>query len=113
MFLGYQANWLYNGSQKGEDADLGYFIGYEICKSYYRQAKNKKQAIKDIIELDYSNDKAVELFLIKSRFYKRGNIKKLIKEYEKEQPYIVKIEPFKNGADNVDSKINESGRLFH
>ncbi|MBZ4191703.1 DUF2268 domain-containing protein [Niabella beijingensis] len=107
MFLGYDANWLYNGAQKGDTADLGYFIGYEICKSYYQQATDKKRAIKDIIELDYSNNKAVELFLAQSKFYKNVNKKKLIQEYEKKLPRVVKIEPFKNGAANVDPKVTE------
>jgi len=63
------SNWLYNGSQKEESADLGYYIGYEICKSYYKHAKNKSQAIKDIIELDYADDKAVDAFLVQSKFF--------------------------------------------
>lgn len=48
--------------------DLGYFIGYSICKSYYNKAKDKKQAIKDIIELDYSTQDAVINFLRKSHY---------------------------------------------
>lgn len=63
------ANWLYNGGQKGESADLGYYIGYEICKSYYKHAKNKSQAIKEIIELNYTDDKAVDAFLVQSKFF--------------------------------------------
>jgi hypothetical protein len=63
------SNWLYNGGQKGESADLGYYIGYEICKSYYKHAKNKSKAIKEIIELNYSDDKAVDAFLTKSKFF--------------------------------------------
>lgn len=62
------SNWLYNGSQKKEEADLGYYVGYEICKSYYNNAKDKSQAIKEIIDLNFSNDKAVEAFLIKSKY---------------------------------------------
>lgn len=62
------SNWLYNGSQKKEKADLGYYVGYDICKSYYNNSKDKSLAIKEIIELDYSNDKAVEAFLNKSKF---------------------------------------------
>lgn len=63
------SNWLYNGSKKGESADLGYYIGYEICKSYYENTQNKPQAIKDIIELNYNDDQAVEDFLEKSKFF--------------------------------------------
>jgi len=44
------SNWLYNGNTfKDKPGDLGYFIGYEIAKEYYNNAKDKKQAIVDII----------------------------------------------------------------
>lgn len=113
MFLNDYSNWLYNGSQKGEAADLGYFIGYEICKAYYNQAKNKKQAIKEIIELNYKSEKDVENFLKKSGFYKEGFDKnQLIKEYKQKQPYIVKIEPFENGSTNVNSSVKEFRIIF-
>lgn len=43
-------NWLYNSSMvKSKPADLGYYIGYEITKEYYKNASEKKQAIVDII----------------------------------------------------------------
>jgi uncharacterized protein YjaZ len=46
-------NWLYNGSTvKNKPRDLGYYIGYKIVQSYYNNAKNKRQAIVDIIEMD-------------------------------------------------------------
>ena len=61
-------NWLYNGQEAPSgQADLGYFVGYEICKSYYTNAKNKKQALKEIIELDYEN-KSISEFLQKSKY---------------------------------------------
>lgn len=108
MFLNSYTNWLYNGELKGEAADLGYYMGYEISKAYYQQSKNKKQAIKEIIELDYSDDQAVENFLKQSKFYKEGFDKKvLIAEYQKKSPYIVKIEPFENGSSTVDPTIKE------
>ena len=45
-------NWLYNSSQvKGKPADLGYYIGYKMCEAYYQNAANKRQAIKDILEI--------------------------------------------------------------
>jgi len=106
-------NWLYNGKQRSEDADLGYYIGYEICKAYYQQAKNKKQAIKDIIELNFGSDNAVELFLEKSGFYADKLDKKAIKEaYEKLQPTIVNLAPFTNGDQNVDATTKELSIVF-
>lgn len=45
-------NWLYQGDEaKDKPADLGYYIGYKICESYYKNAPDKKQAVKDILEI--------------------------------------------------------------
>ena len=113
MFLNDFSNWLYNGGQKGESADLGYFIGYEICKSYYNQSTDKNQAIREIIELNYDNDKEVEQFLEKSKFYSFPiNKKQIIKEYKEKLPRIVKIEPFKNGSKKVNANLKELKVVF-
>lgn len=104
MFTGNLANWFYNGRQKGEGADLGYYVGYVISKMYYRNTKDKKQAIKDIIELNYNDNKAVEDFLDKSKFFKEKAVT-LVKEYQNQLPYVVKIEPANGSVDvNADTK---------
>lgn len=51
------SKWLFGSSQTaGRPADLGYFMGYKICESYYRQASDKKQAVKDILEIKDFNE---------------------------------------------------------
>src|SRR6185295_13182065 len=55
MYTTQFGNWLYNGSRAKTMADLGYYMGYAICKSYYNNASDKKNAIKEIIELNYSD----------------------------------------------------------
>jgi uncharacterized protein YjaZ len=46
------SNWLYQGDKaKDKPADLGYYVGYKIVESYYNKAKDKKQAIKDILDI--------------------------------------------------------------
>jgi hypothetical protein len=46
------SNWLYQGDKaKDKPADLGYYVGYKIAESYYHRAKDKKQAIKDILDI--------------------------------------------------------------
>jgi len=69
MFAPFYSNWLYNGSDAKTVADLGYFMGYAICKAYYMNAPDKKRATKDIIELNYSDTTAVENFLKNSKYY--------------------------------------------
>jgi hypothetical protein len=49
-------NWIANGNQETPDhpADLGYWVGYMICKAYYNNAADKKQAVHDILNIkDY------------------------------------------------------------
>lgn len=61
-------NWIYNGNNAPNGvADLGYFIGYEICKSFYDNSKNKKKGLKQIIEVSYDK-KSVQKFLAKSKY---------------------------------------------
>ena len=69
MFNADYSQWIYNGATAKEMGDLGYFMGYSICKSYYNHAADKKKAIKDIIELSYSDGEKVKQFLEASRYY--------------------------------------------
>jgi hypothetical protein len=46
------SNWLYQGEKaKDKPADLGYYIGYKITEAYFNKAKDKKQAIRDILDI--------------------------------------------------------------
>ena len=46
------SRWLYQGDKaRDKPADLGYFVGYKIVESYYKRATDKKQAVKDILEI--------------------------------------------------------------
>jgi hypothetical protein len=56
MYLNKAYNWIGNGEQKdsGKPSDLGYWIGYQICKAYYEKAKDKKKAIYEMLHIkDY------------------------------------------------------------
>jgi len=68
------SNWLYNGTTTKTMGDLGYFMGYAICRSYYRHAKDKQLAIKQIIRLNYADADAVKKFLIESGYYNGSSI---------------------------------------
>jgi hypothetical protein len=44
--------WLYNGvGTPDKPGDLGYWVGYCIAKSYYSHARNKRAAMKTLLEL--------------------------------------------------------------
>jgi hypothetical protein len=44
------SDWLYNSTPE-KPADLGYWVGYRIVKSYYQHADDKRQAMRDIFEM--------------------------------------------------------------
>ncbi|MGN6165895.1 MAG: hypothetical protein ACTHOF_15270, partial [Flavisolibacter sp.] len=113
MFTPAYSNWMYNGSTTKTVADLGYFMGYAICKAYYNNSPDKKKAIKDIIELNYSDTAAVENFLAKSRFYTEPiNKAELVQRFKAKQPYVFRLEPFANGDTLVDAATKEMKIVF-
>lgn len=61
--------WLYNnGNSNKKNEDLGYFVGYAICKSYYENAVKKKEAIRKIIGLNFNSEKDIRKFLLESGY---------------------------------------------
>jgi hypothetical protein len=44
--------WLYGSSGGGKRPDdLGYYMGYKICEAFYNNAKDKRQAVADILNI--------------------------------------------------------------
>jgi len=61
--------WISNSSNSdGLPSDLGYFIGYAITRQYYRKARNKEEAIAEILRLDFSDRNATNRFLEGSEY---------------------------------------------
>jgi hypothetical protein len=58
-----RSKWLNNGTPE-KPGDLGYWVGYRIVKAYYQQATDKRQALREILELTDS-----KAFLAKSGWY--------------------------------------------
>lgn len=86
--------------------DLGYYVGYQICENYYNQAKNKTEAIKTMIELDYSNEAEIEDFVKKADYFS-ATLEEIHEIFENKRPTVVRIKQFKNNSQNVSSKIKE------
>ncbi|WP_299361947.1 hypothetical protein [Winogradskyella sp.] len=76
--------WLYgNGGQTINGInmdDLGYGMGYLICKSFYENATNKKAAIKEMLTT-YFTDENARSFLLKSGFVPEKDLK-YVKNFE-------------------------------
>lgn len=95
-------NWLWGqNNNQLKVRDLGYYIGYEIAERYYNANKNKSAAIKTLIELDYTNETAVELLVDQSKLLP-ASLEKLYQAYEQQRPTILKISPFNNGSSTVE-----------
>jgi hypothetical protein len=46
------SKWVYNAlTTKDRPADLGYYVGYLITRAYYEKAKDKRQAVHDILNI--------------------------------------------------------------
>lgn len=61
-----QSDWFYNAETENWPKDMGYYVGYKICRSYYDHAKDKQQAIKEIFEV-----RDMQSFLEKSQYEKK------------------------------------------
>lgn len=53
MYLRRERNWIANSNQETADkpADLGYWVGYQICKAYYDSSPDKKKAIYEMLNI--------------------------------------------------------------
>lgn len=100
-------NWLW-GENRNElrVRDLGYYIGYEICERYYNQATDKQKAIKELIELDYTNEKEVERIVDITKLLP-NTLEELNKDYEKQRPTVVQLSPFENGSQVVKAGLTK------
>ncbi|WP_411811191.1 DUF2268 domain-containing putative Zn-dependent protease [Chryseobacterium scophthalmum] len=105
-------NWLW-GENKNElkVRDLGYYIGYEICERYYNLSKDKAKAVKELIELDYTNEKEVERIVDLTKLLPK-TLEELNSDYEKQRPTVVKLLPFENGSQNVKSGLTKITVFF-
>ncbi|MDN5204507.1 Ig-like domain-containing protein [Fulvivirgaceae bacterium BMA10] len=100
-------NWLWSGRNNDFGInDMGYYIGYAIAKRNYEKAKDKKLAIKEMIELDYTNEAQVERFVDGSKYFS-ATLEELYNRYEEKRPKVSSIKQFKNGSQNVSPNLTE------
>lgn len=98
-------NWLWSENKNELKVnDLGYYIGYEICERYYTSAIDKKKAIKDLIELDYSNELEFAKFVDGTKFLPM-TLKEIDIKYESIRPSVNRLVEFENGNKKVSPKL--------
>ncbi len=81
MFGFNYANWLWSSRRNEFNVrDLGYYVGYAIANKHYENAHDKTLAIKELIELDYTNNTTVADFVDKVGYFEQS-ILELEKQY--------------------------------
>jgi len=99
--------WLWNSPQNEfKTSDLGYFVGHQIASRYYDAAADKKEAIKNLIELDYNDEAEVEA-LVNSTGIFSATLDVLYDDYDSRRPTVTRIKQFDNNSQAVDPSINE------
>lgn len=107
MFSNFIYNWIMNSTENEFNTrDLGYYIGYAIADKHYEGSKNKQQAIKELIELDYTNAAAVESFVEQTQYFDKP-ISVYKNEYQAQRPTVIGHSPFSNGAKEIASGKTE------
>lgn len=86
--------------------DLAYYIGYQMSENYFNKAENKKEAIKKLIELDFSNETEIEDFVHSTGFFS-ASINELYQNFENKRPRVIGIKQFENNSQNVSIKTNQ------
>ncbi|MGV3697382.1 DUF2268 domain-containing putative Zn-dependent protease [Flavobacterium sp.] len=94
-------NWIMNDvNNKFAMRDLGYFVGYAICKKYYEMSSHKKAAVAKMIELDYNNESELIRFVEQSQYFEKP-LSYYKETFENSRPTIAKIKEFENNATDV------------
>jgi len=101
MFSSNIYNWIMNNQNNQFGMrDLGYFVGYAVCKKYYGQSSDKNSAVKEMIELDYNNENDLIKFVDKTKYFDKP-LSFYKAQFEKIRPSIVSASIIENESKNV------------
>lgn len=102
MFFERTFDWLWSNSPNEFGVrDLGYYIGYAIAEMHYEKSKNKLEAIRELVELDYSDPVKIDSFIDETGYFSKP-IDELRQEDLEHRPRVLNLTPFENNSDNVD-----------
>lgn len=100
-------NWIMNNPEnKFGMRDLGYFVGYAICKKYYDASRDKKLAVKKMIELDYNSENDLMAFVENTHYFEKP-IQFYKSEFEENRPKVVGIKEISNSE-----SVSPSTKIF-
>jgi hypothetical protein len=105
-------HWFYNSADNPFGIrDLGYYVGYAIAERYHSRARDKQQAVREMIELDYSDSAAVDRYVDASGYFGRS-MAALRRAYEEGRPTVEAVEPMASGDGAVDPATTEITLTF-
>lgn len=90
--------------------DLGYYIGYALCERYL-QSMDAKQAINEMIKLDYTQDAQIEAFVSRSGYFTQS-LDSIYAEFQANRPFIKGFFEFPSGAIMVPSDTKTITAIF-
>lgn len=106
MFYERAYDWLWNNSPNEFGIrDLGYYVGYAIAEKHYEKATNKQEAIRELIELDYSKPRELDVFIDQTGYFSK-NIDEIREEDMSRRPAVLQIREFRNMATDVNPNID-------
>ncbi len=112
MFSSNFDNWIWNSADNAFNMrDLGYYVGYAICEKFYRLSVDKKQAIKTLIELDYTHEDTLSKF-VEATHYFQEPLSVYKEAFESSRPEVVRIGPFENGMQQVSPDVKTVTLFF-
>lgn len=105
MFFERTQEWMWSNAPNDFGVrDLGYYIGYAIAEKHYQQADDKLQAIRELIELDFTDEVAMEAFIDDTGYFS-APIAALRAQSDKRRPSVRGIAELENGATDVDPSL--------
>lgn len=93
-------DWLWSDKPVLGFRDMGYAVGNRMAELFIQNSSDKKEAIRQLIELDFHNQKEVDA-LINATGYFDQPVEDIRKEFWDNCPYVKKITGLENGAKNV------------
>ncbi|MEO1436458.1 MAG: hypothetical protein AAFV80_13035 [Bacteroidota bacterium] len=95
-----QPNWLWSSNRIFGHRDMGYTVGYYIAKGYYDQASDKQAAIKQLIELEFTDEAAVERIVDQSGFLSKP-LENLYANFEASRPTVDSVSGIEQAGRHV------------
>ena len=107
LFSPWLYNWIWNDDKNEfKIRDLGYYVGYAMAEKYYNQSENKEEAIRNLIELDYTDKEKVENFIDKIGYFDKPLLE-FKENYEQSRPKVVDIKEFEKEDTLVDVNLKK------